>query len=176
MAKARPLCLGVITGARGVRGEVRIRTFTERPEDIACHGPLTDETGERSFALSDAKSMKGGVAARVEGVGDRSDAEALKGTHLYVGREMLPDLDEEEFYHADLIGLQAKSTDGGIIGTVAAVYNFGAGDILEIKRSGEPTLIVPFTREIVPEVDIEQNLLVLVPPLEVSASGNDGAD
>ena len=176
MAEPRQLCLGIITGARGVRGEVRIKTFTERPEDVACYGPLTDEAGQQSFVLSDPKPLKGGVAARIEGVVDRTDAEALKGTHLYVDRDSLPLLEEEEFYHADLVGLRVKSVDGEHIGIVAAVYDFGAGDILEIERNKGPALIVPFTRDAVPEVDIEQNFLILVPPSEILATGDDEAD
>ena len=176
MAEPRQLCLGVITGARGVRGEVRIKTFTGRPEDITCYGPLTDETGRQSFALFDPKPVKGGVAARIEGVLNRTHAEVLKGIHLYVRRDALPDLEEEEFYHADLVGLRVKSVDGDDIGIVAAVYDFGAGDILEIERNKEPALIVPFTRDAVPEVDIEQNLLVLVPPSEIVANGDNEAE
>ena len=176
MAEPRQLCLGVITGARGVRGEVRIKTFTQRPEDITRYGALTDETGQQFFALSDPKPLKGGVAVRIEGILDRTDAEALKGTHLYVGRDSLPGLEEEEFYHADLVGLRAKSVDGDDLGIVAAVFDFGAGDILEIERSKEPTLIVPFTRDTVPEVDIERNFLILVLPSEILANGDKEAD
>lgn len=176
MMEPRQLCLGVIAGARGVRGEVRIKTFTERPEDITSYGPLTDETGQQLFALSDPKPLKGGVAARIEGILDRTDAEALKGTHLYVARDSLPDLEEEEFYHADLVGLRVKSVDGDDVGIVAAVYDFGAGDILEIERNKEPPLIVPFTRDAVPEVDIEQNFLILVPPSEIVANGDNEAE
>ena len=176
MPGLRQVCLGVITGARGVRGEVRIRTFTEQPGDITGYGPLTDETGQRSFALLDPKPLKGGIAARIEGVWDRTGAEVLKGTHLYVARDSLPELDEEEFYHADLINMRVKSVDGKSVGTVAAVYDFGAGNILEIERDGEAALVVPFTKEAVPKVDRERNTLVLIPPSEIVADGNDEAD
>lgn len=172
MAEPRQLCLGIITGARGVRGEVRIKTFTERPEDITGYGALTDEAGQQLFALSDPKPIKGGIAARIEGILDRTAAEALKGTHLYVGRDALPDLEEEEFYHADLVGLRVQSVDGEDIGIVAAVYDFGAGDILEIERNKGPVLIVPFTRDAVPEIDTERNFLILVPPSEIVANGD----
>lgn len=170
------LCLGVIAGAHGVRGEVRIKTFTERPEDITRYGPLTAETGQQLLVLSDPKPLKGGVAARIEGILDRTDAEALKGTHLYVARNSLPALKDEEFYHADLVGLRVKSVNGADIGIVVAVYDFGAGDILEIERNKEQPLIVPFTYDAVPEVDIEQNFLILVPPSEIMANSDNEAE
>lgn len=175
MALPRQLCLGVITGARGVRGEVRIRTFTELPEDIASYGPLSDEAGARTFELSDPKPIKGGIAARIAGIDDRTDAEALKGTHLYVSRELLPDLEEEEFYHADLVGLRVISVDGEDIGTVTAVHDFGAGDVVEIARDQGSTIIVPFTRDTVPEIDIEQGRLVLQPTPGMLDSDDDDA-
>ncbi len=164
MNSTQRVCLGIITGARGIRGEVRIRTFTERPEDISEYGPLTDETGARTFKLSEPKPIKGGVAARIEGIADRSGAEDLKGTHLYVDRRSLPELDSEEFYHADLVGMRVTSEDGENIGTVAAVHDFGAGDVLEIDRGQEVSLFAPFTRDSIPLVDVEKRNLVLIAP------------
>ncbi|MCE2491114.1 MAG: ribosome maturation factor RimM [Alphaproteobacteria bacterium] len=157
-------CLGVITGARGTRGEVRIRTFTERAEDIAAYGPLTDETGARSFTLVDLRPIKGGIAARVEGIQDRTAAEALKGTQLYVARDALPDSEGDEFYHTDLLGMRVVTVNGEEFGRVLALHDFGAGDVLEIERMDGPPLVVPFTRDTVPEIDTDKGYLVLIPP------------
>ena len=170
MMGSSQLCLGVIAGAHGVRGEVRIRTFTQRPEDITSYGPLTDETGQQLFALSDPKSLKGGVAAQIEGILDRTDAEALKGTHLYVARNSLPDLKDEEFYHADLIGLTAVRKDGSSFGTVRALHNFGAGEMIEFDLAEGGNVLLPFTHDVVPDVDIAAGQIVVNPPNAVDAA------
>ncbi|HEC14714.1 MAG TPA: 16S rRNA processing protein RimM, partial [Rhodospirillales bacterium] len=117
------LCVGVVTGARGLKGEVRIKSFTAVPEDIAAYGPVRDETGGRSFEIRVTGRAKGTVTARLEGVGDRDGAEALKGLALYVSRDVLPEAEDGEFYHADLIGLEAVFADGEVIGTVTAVHD-----------------------------------------------------
>ena len=175
----RRLCLGVIAGARGIHGEVRVRAFTERGEDVAAYGPLTDETGGRSFTLVDPKPIRGGVAARVEGVEDRTAAEALKGARLYVAREALPDLEDDEFYHADLMGARVVSSDGEEVGRVVALHDFGAGDVLEIERADGPPLVAPFTRETVPEIDMNEGRIVLTPPpglLDGGGGGENGGE
>lgn len=143
---------------------MRIRTFTERAEDIAAYGPLTDETGARSFTLVDLKPIKGGIAARVEGIQDRTAAEALKGTQLYVARDVLPDSEGDEFYHTDLLGMRVVTVNGEEFGRVLAVHDFGAGDVLEIEHMDGPPLVVPFTRDTVPEIDTDKGHLVLIPP------------
>ena len=143
---------------------MRIRTCTERAEDIAAYGPLTDETGARSFTLVDLKPIKGGIAARVEGIQDRTAAEALKGTQLYVARDALPDSEGDEFYHTDLLGMRVVTVNGEEFGRVLAVHDFGAGDVLEIERMDGPPLVVPFTRDTVPEIDTDKGHLVLIPP------------
>jgi 16S rRNA processing protein RimM len=158
------ILLGRIAGAHGIRGEVLIKTFTERPEDIAAYGPLDDGAG-RTLAIEAARVTSKGVVARIAGIHDRTGAEALKGTSLYVDRERLPTPEEGEFYHADLIGLAAVGRDGAAIGTVVAVHDFGAGDILEIAPAGGgPTLLLPFNDAVVPEIDIAGGRLVVVPP------------
>jgi 16S rRNA processing protein RimM len=150
----RLVLLGVITGARGVRGEVRIKPFTEAPEDIAAYGPLFDETGARRFDLVSVTPAKGGVTARIGGIDDRDAAEALKGTGLHVPREALPEAGEEAWYHDDLVGLAVKTRDGETLGRIRAVVDFGAGDLLEIEFAGRKgSDLVPFTRDYVPEVD-----------------------
>lgn len=166
------ICLGVVIGAQGVRGEVRIKTFTDDPEAIGAYGPVTDESGRRQFRIAGLRPGKAGVVvAAIEGITDRNAAEALKGTRLYVARAALPELEADAFYHADLVGLDAWTEDGVLWGRVAAVHNFGAGDILEIAKAGGPTELVPFTREVVPEVDIEAGTLTIVPPGVVEAKG-----
>ena len=135
MSGDKRVCVGVITGAHGVRGAVRLKSFTAEPEDVAGYGPLEDERGERRFALRIVGSAKGVLIAAISGIDDRDRAEALRGLRLYLPRSALPPTDEEEYYHADLIGLDAALADGTPIGTVRAVHDFGAGDTLEIERA-----------------------------------------
>ena len=158
------VCLGVVTGAHGVQGAVRIKSFTEVAEDIGHYGPLTDDTGQRSFDLHLLGAAKGVVIARVAGVEDRRQAEAMRGLRLYLARSALPETTAEEYYHADLIGLEAVLSDGTPVGRVRAVYDFGAGDTLELARPGAPPVMVPFTRAVVPVVEPAVGRLVLDPP------------
>ena len=162
----RRICLGAITGAHGVRGLVRIKSFTETPEDLTAYGPLWDEAGRRRFDVTVKSQAKGALIAAIAGVDDRDAAEALKGTRLYVDRTALPPTEEEEYYHADLIGLSAEDRDGKAIGRVTGVQNYGAGDILEIERPDGTELLLPFTKAAVPEVDLAEGRLVVDPPAE----------
>ena len=156
------ICVGAIAGAQGVRGAVRIKTFTEEPRGISAYGGLTDERGH-PIEIS-VKELRGDlVIAAVEGVNDRDAAQALKGTRLYVPRTALPETGTEEFYHADLLGLAVETVDGTPFGKVQAVHDFGAGDVLEIATDGR-TVMVPFTREAVPDVDLGAQRLVVDPP------------
>jgi 16S rRNA processing protein RimM len=157
------ILLGIVTGPHGVGGAVRIKSFAARPEDIAHYGPLADETGRR-FTLHLVGVGKGVVIGRFEGVEDRNRAAALRGLRLYLPRAALPPAAAEEFYHADLIGLAAVLGDGTALGRVRAVYDFGAGDTLEIERLAAPPALVPFTRAIVPLVDLTAGRLVIDPP------------
>ncbi len=161
---AERVCVGVITGAHGVRGAVRIRSFTERPADVAAYGPVSDEGGRRSFRLRVTGEKKGAVVAEIPGVEDRAAAEALKGLRLYVPRTALPEPEEEEYYHADLIGLAVELTDGTPLGEVAAVHDFGAGAVIEVERPRQGPVVVPFTRQVVPVVDVGGGRLVVDPP------------
>lgn len=160
------VCVGAIAGAFGVRGEARLKTFTEDPEGVAAYGPLTTEDGAREFTVKLTRPVKGGWAARLSGVATREEAEALKGTRLYAPRAALPEPDEDEFYHADLIGLDAVGLDGTPLGRVRGVQNYGAGDILEIIRPKGPSLLVPFTRAAVPEIDLAAGRVLVDPPEE----------
>jgi 16S rRNA processing protein RimM len=157
--------LGEIGGAQGLKGELRIRSYTEVPGDIASYGPLEDESGARHVEFESLRVTPKGVIARVKGIITREQAEALNRTKLYVPRSRLPAREEEEWYHSDLVGLAAVGQDGVALGTVVAVLNFGAGDLIEVRpATGGESLIVPFTRDTVPEIDIEKGHLVLVPP------------
>lgn len=158
------VCLGVITAPHGVRGWVRLKSFTAVPEAVAAYGPLEDEAGARRFVLTLKGMGKGVLLAEIEGVADRTAAERLKGTRLYLPRAALPAPGAEEYYHADLIGLAAVLADGTPLGRVAAIHGYGAGDSLEIARPAGPPVIVPFTRAAVPDIDIAAGRLVIAPP------------
>jgi 16S rRNA processing protein RimM len=155
--------MGVITGAHGVKGLVRVKSFTRDPAGIAAYGPLRDERG-RSFALAPVGAAKGILIMRLEGVSDRDAAEQLKGVKLYLPREALPEPGEEEYYHADLLGLAVITKDGKNLGRVRTVHDYGAGDSLEVECPDGKVMIVPFTREAVPLVDIAGGRLVVDPP------------
>ncbi len=178
MAAGNRICLGAIAGAHGVKGAVRVRTFTEQPRDIGTYGPLTDEAGEREYRLTVERPAKGGVIARIMGVDDRPAAESLKGTGLYVARGALPETSgEDEYYHADLIDLEVRQ-GGEVLGRVEAIQNYGAGDLIEISRAGKKqTILVPFTREIVRVVDIAKGYLEVDLPGGPAEDGiEDGAE
>jgi 16S rRNA processing protein RimM len=163
--KSARILLGRISGAHGIRGEVVIHAYTVAPQDIGAYGPLFDEAGGRLFAIASARATAKGVVARLEGVGDRTAAEALKGVELYVDRDRLPAAAEGEFYHADLIGLAALDPEGKRIGEIVAVQNFGAGDLLEIRLAASgKTELVPFTDATVPGVDIAAGRVVVAMP------------
>jgi 16S rRNA processing protein RimM len=162
------VCLGVIAGAHGVRGQVRVKSFTTKPKDVTAYGPLSDETGARLFDLSLTGTAKGVLLARVAGVTDRDAAEALRGVELWVERSKLPAPDDGEFYHADLIGMPAFHPDGRSYGTVLALHDFGAGEMIEFDLDAGGTVIVPFTHAVVPE--IESDRMVVIPPVTVDAA------
>jgi len=151
----RLICLGVVTGAIGVRGELRVKVFTETPEGIADYGPLLTADGRR-FEVKALRPAKGGVALRLKGIDSRDAAEALKGTELCVPRSAMgATADEDEFFYVDLIGLAAEDEAGMALGKVTAVHNFGAGDLLDIRlQATGKTVMLPFTRDTVPVVDI----------------------
>ena len=158
----------MIVSAFGVRGEVRIRPFTSQPENIAGYGTLFDKAGRRGFVVDSFRVRDGSVLARLSGVGSRDAAEQLVGTHLYVSREALPSLDEDEWYYAELIGLDAYGDDGVLWGRVKAVWDFGAGDVLELERMEDrkqaetsQSLLIPFTQENVAGVSVSNGRIVL---------------
>jgi 16S rRNA processing protein RimM len=167
---AAKICLGVILGAHGIKGEVKIKTFTHDPLAIAAYGALCDAHG-KPFRLTAPRIAKGGVIAAIEGVSDRTAAEALTGTELFVARAVLPEPKANEFYHADLIGLEARLKTGDRLGRIAAVHNFGAGDILEIAGGSTASLMVPFRRAAVPRLDLDAGVIEIDwPSLETAAN------
>lgn len=174
----RRVLLGVIQSAHGIRGQVMIKSFTEYPADVAAYGALEDEEGSRSFEIDVESVTPKGVIARIDGVADRTAAEKLKGTPLYVKREALPQPEEDEYYHADLVGLAAIDRNGTPIGRIANVLNFGAGDILEIaKPHVKQTLLWPMRADVVLQVDIAGGTITLEAPPETEAGdANGGGD
>lgn len=160
------VCLGVITGVHGLKGEVKIKSYTQEPCSVAAYGELEDEAGVRIFGIEEVRPLKGDmVVARIASIGGRNEAEALKGISLYVAREKLSEPDEGEWYYSDLIGLEAAGEDGALLGEVISVQNFGAGDLLEILLTGDKkTVLLPFTAEAVPEIDIAGGRVTVSPP------------
>lgn len=168
----KTLLLGVIIGAQGIRGEVKVKTFTGDPEAIGDYGPLRDARGQRSFRLKVHRLAKGDVVvASIKGVGDRNAAEALKGTELYVARDALPQPDDGEFYYTDLVGLKVVTTTGQELGEISAVHNYGAGDMLEVKTASGRSAMVPFTDDAVPDVDIAGGRVVVEPAFWLGEPG-----
>jgi 16S rRNA processing protein RimM len=155
-----------IGAAHGIRGEVKLWSFTEDPMAVAHYGPLETADGARCFEIEAARPAKDHLVARIAGVGDRNAAEKLRNIDLFVPRERLPPIEEADtFYHADLVGLAAISENGAALGTVVAIHNFGAGDLIEIEPAagGEP-LLLPFNETTVPTIDLKVGRIVVVPP------------
>lgn len=162
MTKPDRVCVGAIAGAFGVQGEVRLKSFCTEPAAIADYGLLYTEDGSRSFKVKLTRPLAGGLGARLSGIATKEEADALKGTNLYADRARLPSLPDDEFYHADLIGLEVRDPGGAVIGQVLAVHNHGAGDLLEIRVAGHAAaLLLPFTLENVPMVDLSAGIVVV---------------
>ena len=163
------ICVAQIGAAHGIRGEVRLRSFTQDPMAFKAYGPLESEDGTRRFEIEALRPAKDHFVARIAGVADRDAAEKLTNIKLYVARDKLPPIDDvETFYHADLIGLAAVTPDGAELGKVTAILNFGAGDLVEIKPDGGGNaLMVPFTDAAVPEIDMAARRIVVVPLTEI---------
>ena len=165
----KDVLLGVVAGAQGLKGEVKVKTFTETPEKLGAYGPLHTREG-RTFLVVNVRLAKDSAVVQFEGIGSREAAESLKGVELYVPRRALPAAEAHEFYHADLVGLRAEDTEGRMIGKVIAIHNFGAGDVIEIEREdGGGTVMMPFMREIVPTIDVVENRIVIAAPEEAEA-------
>ena len=169
-ADASLLLVGEIGAAQGLKGEVRVRSYTQAPTDIAAYGPLSNEAGTKTIEIECVRVTPKTLIATIKGVTTREAAEALNRTKLYVARAALPEAADDEWYVADMIGLQAVSPDGAPLGTVTAVHNFGASDIIEIAPAEGSAYLVAFTDDTVPEVDVAGGRLVLIPPEEIEAS------
>jgi 16S rRNA processing protein RimM len=154
------VCVGAVAGSFGVRGEVRLKSFCSDPAGIAAYGPLFTEDG-RSFTVTLTRPVANGLGARLSGIVTREQADALRGQRLYLPRTVLPATGDDEFYHADLIGLDVFDTGGTLLGRVQAIHNHGAGDLLEVARpAGQTALLLPFTRAVVPTVDLTARRLI----------------
>ncbi len=164
MTRSDRVCVGQIGGAHGVRGIVKVKPFTARPANVAAYGPVSDAEGRRRLVLRLLSLHKGQWRARIDGVEDRAAAEALRGTRLYVDRARLPDPGEDEFYHADLIGLAVELPDGTPFGTVRGLDDHGGGGVIEVTRPDGSAVVVPFTKAAVPVVDPAAGRLVIDPP------------
>ncbi len=159
------VCVGAVAGSFGVRGEVRLKSFCADPGALGDYGPLTSEDGRQSWTVKITRPVKTGFAARLSGVTTKEAADALRGTRLYAPRDALPALPDDEFYHADLIGLEVLDTGGAPLGKVKAVLETGANDILELHVPGQrETVLLPFTRAVVPTVDLSAGRIIADPP------------
>jgi 16S rRNA processing protein RimM len=173
---ADPICIARIGAAHGVRGAVKLWTFTEDPSAVKGYGPLRTKDGARSFEIATAREAKGHLVATLKGVATREDAERLNGIELYIAREKLPATDENEYYHADLIGLAAVNAADEPLGRVLAIHNFGAGDIIEIAPPSGSTMLLPFTNAVVPTVDLAGGRVVIELPDEIAGDEPDDTD
>jgi 16S rRNA processing protein RimM len=164
---ATPICVARIGAAHGVRGAVKLWTFTEDPLAVKHYGPLTTKDGARQFEVAHVREARDHLVATLKGIATREEAERLNGLELYIAREKLPATGEDEYYYADLIGLAAVTTADAPIGRVVAIHNFGAGDIIEIAPPRGSTLLLPFTNAVVPTVDLAGGRVVIELPEEV---------
>jgi 16S rRNA processing protein RimM len=173
---AAQICIARIGAAHGVRGAVKLWTFTEDPLAVKTYGPLVTKDGARSFEIATMREAKGHLVATLKGIATREDAERLNGIELYIAREKLPATDENEYYHADLIGLAAVDAAHEPLGRVVAIHNFGAGDIIEIAPPSGTTLLLPFTHAVVPSVDLKGGRVVVEVPAEIEGDTPSTAD
>ena len=172
MTVAAPICVARIGAAHGVRGAVKLWTFTEDPLAVKHYGPLSTKDGARQFELTHVRAAKDHLVATLKGVATREDAERLNGIELYIAREQLPDTDEDEYYHADLIGLAAVTTSNEPLGRVIAIHDFGAGTIIEIAPLQGTTMLLPFTNAVVPTVDLAGGRVVIELPQEIDGDSD----
>ena len=170
------ICIARIGAAHGVGGAVKLWTFTEDPFAVRSYGPLTTKDGARQFEVTHVREARDHLVATLKGVTSRDEAERLNGIELYVARDRLPATDDDEYYHADLIGLAAVNAADEPLGRVIAIHNFGAGDIIEIAPSNGATLLLPFTNAVVPTVDIAGGRVVIALPDEIEGDDPTGAD
>lgn len=178
VGKSSRVLVGRFGAAVGLRGDIRLQSFTGEPQAIVAYGPLSDAAGKRAFKIESLRAGgKGALIARVAGVRDRTAAEALTNIELYADRANMPAEDEDEFYIADLIGLAAVTPTGEPIGEIFDAPNYGAGDLIEVRpANGGDTLLFPFTRAVVPEIDIARRRVVIVAPAEIDGEDKGAAE
>jgi 16S rRNA processing protein RimM len=170
------ICVARIGAAHGVRGAVKLWTFTEDPLAVKAYGPLVTKDGARQFEVTHAREAKGHLVATLKGIGTREEAERLNGVELYIARDKLPATDENEYYHADLIGLAAVTPANEPLGRVIAIHNFGAGDLIEIAPAHGATMLLPFTNAVVPSVDLAGGRVIIELPDEIEGDDSSSAD
>ncbi len=159
------ICVGAVAGSYGVRGEIRLKSFCAVPEEIADYSPLTNEDGSQSYTLTLSRAIKNGFSGHLSGVETKEQADAIKGLRLFIPRDRMPSLPDDEYYHADLIGLEVYDTGGTLLGTVKTVQNHGASDLLELHGPNlKGTVLLPFTLAAIPTVDLEKGRIVADPP------------
>ena len=164
---SRDVLLAIVIGAQGLKGDVRVKAFTQTPDAMAHYRSLHDRHGRR-FTVTGARATKTGEAVlSIAELSDRNAAESLRGVELFVDRSVLPPTAREEYYHADLIGLRAEDSEGRALGTVQAIHNYGAGDVIEIARADGDSVLLPFTRETVPQIEIDKSRIIVAVPEEV---------
>ena len=176
MTQAARICVAKVGAAHGVRGEVRLWPFTEDLMSVIDYGLLSTKDGARQFEVVRARIAKDHLVAVIKGISTREDAERINGLELYIDRDKLPETEEGEYYHADLIGLRALDPAGAEIGKVLAIHNFGAGDIIEIAPPQGPTWLLPFSNEVVPTVDLASGHVVIVRPQEIDGDSPQNTD
>ena len=155
------VCVGIVIAPQGLKGTVKIKSYTERAEDIASYGPLTDKTRKKTFQIRIITSTKKNLIVELSGVENRNESEKLRGLELYVDRSAFPNTGDGEFYFSDLIGLEARNTVGQSLGKVKGMDNFGAGDMIELDIKDSESVIIPFTLDYVPVVDLENRFIVI---------------
>lgn len=166
---AADILLGAVLGAHGLKGEVKVRTFTENPDRLGAYGPLHDAHG-RSYTVVGMRVLDGTSAVvQFDEIAERTAAEAIKGQELFVVRTALPQTEAEEFYHADLVGLRVEDAEARLIGHIRGVHNFGAGDVVDIERTDGAEALLPFNRQFVSAVDIDAGRIVIAVPEEIDA-------
>lgn len=164
MATKNTICIAAIMGAFGAKGEVRLKSFCAVPEDVDRYGPIVSEDGNTTYEVSVTRAVKGGFAARIKGIRYKDEADKLRGVRLFVSRDALPNLPDDEYYYSDLTGLTVVDTGGEVLGKVRAVHDHGAGDFLEIRLKTGGDVLLPFTIDAVPTVDLTAERIVVDPP------------
>jgi 16S rRNA processing protein RimM len=170
------ILLGVVTGVQGLKGEVRVKTFTHAPDRLGDYGRLHTPEGRTLEIASLRATRADGAVVRFKGIEDREAAERLVNAKLLVERAALPATPAEEFYHADLVGLRAQDSEGRVIGEIRAIHNFGAGDVVELERLGGGTLLLPFNRDFVPKVDLANKCITITEPEDAEAREQRGVE